>query len=182
MAEQNTVEIDNTELVEAIAAMRENFVPETQNKVINLTIKSSFYIPAMMSKSTELVQNAQKKLEFQEKPKAQFMLINHPEKGTFFPAFTDLDLLRDFIKEQQGSFRPFAMRFADLAAITEQTEQASGFIINPNRERLPYTKEMLAGIKNVLIKAKEAAANNKEPESSEGRPNITVTHNDNPVG
>lgn len=177
MAEENKVQIDNTALVEAIAAMRANFKPETQNKVINLTLKASFFIPATMTKNTELVANAQNKLEFKDKNTTKFMLIENPEKGKYFPCFTDLELLKSFVEKHQGNFRPFAMKFADLATITEMTADVNGFIINPNREGLPYTKEMLAGIKSVLMqqKAKVNAA------QSEGEhPNITVTTNNAP--
>ncbi|MBR6044381.1 MAG: SseB family protein [Ruminococcus sp.] len=169
-------EIDNTELIEAIKTMRANFCAETQNKVINITLRSSFYVPAIFSKKTELVTNADNRLEFKDNPQARFILIEHPEKGRYFPAFTELDLLKSFDLADQEA-RPFAMKFADLATLTERTPNVNGFIINPNREALPYTKAMLADIKGVLKKAKE---DREAAEAGKSKPNITMTTNENP--
>ncbi|MBR1393576.1 MAG: SseB family protein [Ruminococcus sp.] len=152
-AQQAPQNIDNTELLEAIAAMRENFNQETQNKVINLTMRSAFFVPANISKTTELVEGKDKKLEFQDRSKAQFILINNQERGTFFPAFTDIEKMKAFFKDQ--NYRPFAMKFPDLATLTERTDTVNGFIIDPGSTNLPYSKEMLNGIKSAIIAQKE---------------------------
>lgn len=171
MAEQINIsksqqQIDNTELLEAIAAMRANFNQETQNKVINITLRSAFFVPGQISKTTELVEGQDKKLEFQDRSKAQFILINNEQRGTFFPAFTDIELMNEFFKEQQ--VRPFAMKFADLATLTERTETVTGFIINPGTDRLPYTKEMLNGIKSAILAQKEKMKQAAEQASDSG--------------
>lgn len=179
MAEQNTTnKVDNTALVEAIEEMRKNFTPETQNKVINIALRSTFLVPAVIEKNTELVADADNHVKFQDKQKAKFVLINHKEKGSYFPVFTDPGALKQLKTEQP--YRPFAMKFADIAGLTENTPNVNGFVINPFGLNLPFTKEILASIKQTLIRVKqERAEAAKAAEAGEKtEPNITVSSNE----
>lgn len=176
MAEQ----IRNDELLEAIKVMREAYltdkaesteetkaaVNDANNKVINQTLRSTFLVPAIIDKNTRLVQDKDNHLKFEENPQAKFMLIKHSKNGTFFPVFTDID---EFVKlETKENFKAVNMKFADIATLTEQTPSVNGFVINPASTNLPYTKDMLASIKQTLIKARqdrEQAQNTAETES-----------------
>ncbi|MBO5447686.1 MAG: SseB family protein [Ruminococcus sp.] len=179
MAEQNTTKkIDNTALVEAIKEMRENFCPETQNKVINAALRCTFLVPAVLEKKQELVADADNHVKFQDKQSAKFILINHKERGSFFPVFTDPVEIGKLKADQP--FRHFAMKFADIAGLTENTPNVNGFIVNPFNQNLPFTKEMLASIKQTLIRVKqerEAAAKAAQGEAA-SEPNITVSSNE----
>ena len=174
---QRTV-IENSALVEAIAEMRKDFKAETQNKVINTALRGTFLVPAIINKNTQLVADAENHVKIEDKPQAKFLLITHKEKGTFFPVFTDADELAKFKTEQK--FQGFAMKFGDIAALTEKTPNVVGFVINPMNQNLPFTKEMLESIKQTLIRVRkereEAAKANADGESS--APNITVTTNE----
>lgn len=170
-------EVHNPALVEAIKAMRENFTPATQNNVINIALRCNFLIPAVMEKNQELVADANNKVSFQDKQTAKFLLINHKERGAFFPIFTDAEELAKI--DTDKPYEPFLLRFSDIASLTENTPAVVGFVINPYHENLPFTKEMLASIKQTLIKykqekdAKAAAENNGEGAA----PDITVSTN-----
>ena len=177
MSKGDATNIDNSALIEAIKEMRANFTHENQNKVIQLALRATFFVPAVVDKKTELVEGADKRITFQEKPTAKFLLITNPERGTFFPAYTDRELLKNFKTEQP--YQGFAMRFSDIATLTEQTPTVNGFLINPDTEKLPFTKEILANIKQTLKAARERAEAKKAGEASEG-PNITVSTNENP--
>lgn len=167
----------NPELVEAIAEMRKDFNQDTQNKVINLALRSTFLVPAIINKNTQLVADAENHVKFEDKPQAKFLLITHKEKGTFFPVFTDGDEIAKFKAEQK--FQGFAMKFADIAALTEKTPNVNGFVINPMHENLPFTKEMLESIKQTLIRVrKEHEEAAKNAENGEAAPNITVSTNE----
>ena len=176
---QNKPVIENSALVEAISEMRKNFNAETQNKVINTALRGTFLVPAIINKNTQLVADAENHVKFEDKPQAKFLLITHKEKGTFFPAFTDADELAKFKTEQK--FQGFAMKFGDIAALTEKTPNVAGFVINPMNQNLPFTKEMLESIKQTLIKVRKeredaAKAENSCEEAS--APNITVSTNE----
>ncbi|MBQ7186079.1 MAG: SseB family protein [Ruminococcus sp.] len=172
-------EIDNTPLVEAIKEMRANFTPDTQNKVINLALRATFFVPAIIGNKTELVQGEDKKMKFQERPdNAKFLLISNPERGNFFPAYTDRELLKGFKTDQK--YQAFAMKFSDLANMSEITPNVNGFIVNPDTEKLPFTMDILANIKKAISDARKKSEEAKAEASAEGAPNITVTTNDKP--
>ena len=104
MAEQNlqisgrmsNEKIDNTGLVEAIADMRKEFKPDTQNKVINMALRSTFLVPALVDKSQELVADRNNHVQFQDRQTAKFLLVNKNVKDengeekvvSYFPVFT----------------------------------------------------------------------------------------------
>ena len=180
MKKTNLSEIDNTALIEAIKEMRANFTPETQNKVINLALKATFFVPGIVQNKTELVMGNDKKLRFNDgSPESvRFLLISNPDRGNFFPAYTDRELLKGFKANQK--FQGFAMKFSDLANMSEQTPNVNGFVINPDTEKLPFTKEILNSIKQTIIKAREQAKAQAEAQGAEGGPDITVSTNENP--
>ena len=173
MKKTDVSEIDNTALVEAIKEMRANFNPETQNKVVNLALRATFFVPGVLEKKTELVEGADKRISFEDKPTAKFLLISKDKKENFFAAYTDRELLKGFKTEQP--FQGFAMKFADLANLTEQTPNIEGFVINPDTDKLPFNKMILARIKEAINIARQQAEGGKA-----GGPNITVSTNENP--
>ena len=152
MAEQNIDIIDNSLLESAIEDMRKNFNEETQNKVINLSLRGTFLVPAVVSTNTELIADENNHLSFHDNHKAKFILLNHKERGSFFPVFTSEDELRKLKTEEK--FSAFSMTFADIAELTEHTPNVNGFVLNPFNQNLPFSKEMLSAIKQVLIKLK----------------------------
>ena len=194
MAEQNlqisgkvsNEKIDNTALVEAIADMRKEFKPDTQNKVINLALRSTFLVPAVVEKNQELVADENNHVQFQDKQTAKFLLINKNVKDndgsektvSYFPVFTSKEEIDKLSTEQK--FMPFAMRFSDIANLTENTPNVEGFVLDPfTRERnLPFTKAMLESIKQTLIKyrqEKEAEAKAAAEGGEGAKPDITVS-------
>lgn len=181
VSKTNVKDIDNTALIEAIKEMRANFNPETQNKVINLSLKATFFVPAVIANKTELVEGQDKRMKFEDRQTAKFLLVSNPDRGNYFPAYTDRELLKGFKTEQP--FQGFAMRFADLANLSEQTPNVRGFIINPDTDKLPYTKEILDTIKKTIQEAKRKAQEAQAAaggEQAESKPNISVTTNENP--
>ncbi|MGN0594635.1 MAG: SseB family protein [Hominimerdicola sp.] len=175
MAEQNNnVKEHNEELVAAIEAMRKDFKPETQNKVINLALRATFIVPALIETNTELVADESNHVQFQDKQKAKFIIVNHKERGSFFPVFTDPEEAAKLKTEQPH--QTFAMKFADIATLTEKTPSVNGFVINPFHQNLPFTKEMLESIKQTLIKAKKAQE--EKLAQTADKPDITVSNNE----
>ena len=178
ISKANIKEVDNTPLIDAIKEMRADFNTDTQNKVINLALRATFFVPAVIVNKTELVEGKDKRMKFEDKQTARFLLVSNPDRGNYFPAYTSRELLQGFKTEQK--FQGFAMKFADLANLSEQTPNVRGFIINPDSEKLPFTKEILDNIKQTILAAKKRAAEAQAAETPEGRPNISVTTNENP--
>ena len=185
MAEENVIR--NAELLAAVKAMREAYkrmhdagsddrteVNEANSKVINLTLHSTFLVPAIISRNTQLVQDKENHLKFEEQPQARFMLVKHPQNGTFIPVFTDADEYETVQKPEEG-YKLVKMTFSDIATLTEQTPSVNGFVINPMSTNLPYTKDMLQSIKQTLIEAR----NKKLQENGGEAPSITLSKGSN---
>lgn len=196
MAEQNlqisgrmsNEKIDNTGLVEAIADMRKEFKPDTQNKVINMALRSTFLVPALLDKSQELVADRNNHVQFQDRQTAKFLLVNKNVKDengeekvvSYFPVFTSREEFSKMKFSDQPS-TPFAMKFSDIASLTENTPNVDGFVIDPftKEHNLPFTKGMLESIKQTLIKFKQDMdAAEKEAKNGEEKPDITVSSSD----
>ena len=149
--EENKKELDNTALVEAIAEMRKDFNNDTQNRVINIALRSNFLVPAVVEKNNELIADEYNHVTFNEDPKARFLLINDKEQHSYFPVFTSTEELKKL--KTKETFTAFSMSFADIAGLTESAKQVTGFVINPFNENLPFSQDMLASIKQTLMKA-----------------------------
>ena len=171
---------NNPMLIEAISQMRANFSAETQNKVINAAIRCTFYVPAnvlQQKKPTgqqEIVFDENNRAHMHEKvdvqTSARFILITNNKTKD------ELALLKT-----DQPYQAFAMKFGDIATITEQNPAVKGFVINPFHENLPFTQEMLTSIGQTLLKVKqerEAAA--KAAEGEQSGAGITHTVNSDP--
>lgn len=182
--------LDNTKLIEAIAAMRADFSPDTQNKVINAALRATFLVPTIIENNQELVADENNHVSFQDKQTAKFLLVNKAvrdengnETGTlsYFPVFTNKEELAKIQTEQQ--YRAFAMKFSDIANLTENTPNVEGFVLDPftKEHNLPFSKPMLESIKQTLIKfqqEKEAAAKAAAENGEGAGPDITVSSSD----
>lgn len=170
--------IDNSELVEAINDMRKEFTPDAQNKVINLALRGTFLVPAVLESNQELVADENNHVQFQDRQTAKFLLINNKDNGnSFFPVFTDAEELKKL--ETTAQYKPFAMKFSDIANLTESTPNVVGFVVNPyNRfHNLPFTKEMLQSIKQTLIKFRQEKEAADKAVNDADKPNITMSSN-----
>ena len=146
-------EIRNDALIEAIAEMRKEFNQQTQSRVINEALKCTYLVPAVIKQNTQLKADKDNHLKFEDRPQARFMLIKNNKDQTFFPVFTDQEEFEKMSNEQ--GFQTVKMKFADVATLTEQSgANIMGFVINPMSHNLPFTKDMLASIKQTLMEAK----------------------------
>lgn len=148
--------LDNSALIEAIEAMKKDFNKDTQNRLINTALHAEFFVPAILSRKQQIVADAANKIEFKEQPQATFLFITNSSGVTYIPVFTDKEQASRFRAEQQ--FELFAMKFADLAGFTENLEQVQGFLINPDDQALPFTKQILAAIKAEIAEQKAKLA------------------------
>ena len=173
MAENEVIR--NDELLAAIKDMRDDFNNQSQSKVINLALRGTFYVPAVINQNTQLVADKENHLKFQDKPQARFMLVKNKNEQAFFPIFTDKEAF-DKMPNEQG-FQMVKMKFADIATLTEQSAATvKGFVLNPMSTNLPFPQEMLQQIKKTLMEARQKrdAAQAAAQAAEQG---ITVTEN-----
>lgn len=170
--------IDNSELVNAIENMRNDFSDQARQDVVNITIfNSRFFVPAHFESSKELVQNEQDRLQFSERPKAKFVLIENPEGEKYIPAFTSSDLLKEFREKEAEGCQSFVMSFADIATVIETFEFISGFVINPFNHNLPFPSDFIAAIKKNLMEQMDMMEEAGIDAKGDDKPDITMTTN-----
>ena len=178
--QQDLTKIDNSMLINAIAEMRKEYTDASRDNVVNAVVfDATFFIPAIFDKSTELVQNDNQRLEFTERPKAQFVLIENPKGEKYIPAFTSTELLTAFRNQQPEAAQnaqSFVMTFADLAGVTESFGFIEGFVINPFDENLPFTKDFILAIKQNL-QEQMAKMQQAQQDSEDAAPDITMSTN-----
>lgn len=181
--QEDLSKIDNSELVNAIDEMRKEYNDTTRDAVVNAAVFSTtFFAPAIFDKSTELVQNDRQRLEFTERPKAQFVLIENPKGEKYLPVFTSTELLKAFRErdEQAKISQSFVMSFADAASVVETFPFIEGFVINPFDQNLPFTKEFIQAIRKNLVEQMEFLKKQQgEDESDASKPDITMTTSEN---
>lgn len=141
--------VTNPQLIEAIKAMRKDPNEKTQNEVINIALRCTFLIPAIVDTKERIVADENNHVQFDKTPQAKFLLINHPKLGTFIPAFTDDNELSKFKSDEK--FQTVAMKFNQVASLTEQMPNLNGFVVNPLSDPLPFTKDLLNTILKQII-------------------------------
>ena len=141
--------VTNSQLIEAIKKMRAEPNDKTQNEVINIALRSTFLVPAIVDRSERIIADENNQVQFDKTPQAKFLLINHPKLGSFIPAFTDADEISKFKSDEK--FQAVVMRFNQVASLTEQMPNLNGFVVNPLSDPLPFTKDLLDTILKQII-------------------------------
>lgn len=166
-------QVDNTPLKKAIEAMRANYSDETRNEVVTKAVfDSTFFVPAQFDNTTELMTDENDRLEFNERPKAQFILIESPDGDKFIPAFTSHDGVIAFREEQKIPCEAFLMTFADIVGVLESQSYLQGFVVDPSGYNLPFPTPFVMAIKQKLVEEMDRIENQQ---AQEGRSDITMT-------
>ena len=140
-------QVDNTPLKKAIEAMRANYSDETRNEVVTKAVfDSTFFVPAQFDNTTELMTDENDRLEFNERPKAQFILIESPDGDKFIPA--------------------------DIVGVLESQSYLQGFVVDPSGYNLPFPTPFVMAIKQKLVEEMDRIENQQ---AQEGRSDITMT-------
>ena len=145
--------IDNSALIAAIKEMKANSNDETQSKVINIALHSTFLVPAIVDNNTRIVADENNQVHFDDTPQAKFLLIEHPKLGPHIPVFTDKDEISKLKADKP--FNPVAMKFPYIAQLVTDMPNAKGFVINPLSDPLPFSQKLLDHILQQIIKKQE---------------------------
>lgn len=155
--------VTNPKLLNAQAEMRKNYNHDTQNDVINAAIRSTFLVPAVVDKETRIVADENNNVQFDNRPQARFLLVEHPKLGTYIPVYTDENELGKFQSDE--AFEKIAMPFPQVAHLVEQMPNVEGFVVNPQGDALPFTRQLLDDILQQILKAQEKIKENKNSEN-----------------
>lgn len=120
--------------------------------IIAIAINSSFYIPAKVDNNVDINLVEGMDPEILKKKNVAFPCLNFEEKGgSLLPAFTDIEEFNKYL-ENGHEGKPYIIDFGSLAHLVESTEQYNGFMLNMYGRALPFTKEILSTIFDLIDK------------------------------
>lgn len=138
--EDITQPILNSELVHAIARMKQTKSRESREAVLDLVISSSqFLAPVTITPPPASEQAGQAAVH--QGTAIQFQLLPNQEGQPFFPAFTSWEELRRLCgpKNQQT----LVLTFEDYAGMILRDNRAAGFVVDPFGSCLSFDRTMV---------------------------------------
>lgn len=146
-------EIENPALVYAMFEMKEKKTRESEAKFIEELKKATFISPAIVEIKGEdgeykLAENSEVKGE----TRINFMMLQSAEGGTYLPAFTSMEQLRMWRKEDKIQTLVCGFEhYVNVLGAGENAENApQGLAIDPFGSNILLSRELLAGLKKVI--------------------------------
>lgn len=146
--------VENPDLVAALKELHENKTPENQNKVLTLILhKATFLAPAKVQSEGEADEQGRKK------SMVQFMLITNKEGQNYMPAFTDVEELRKYVKEDSDT-KILPITFDQYVTMLQREGKVAGLVINPMGISMTLEKERVLKLaeQKKIVMEKIAAA------------------------
>jgi len=146
-------EIENPSLVYAMFEMKEKKTREAEAKFIEELKKATFISPAIVEIKGEdgefrLSENSEVKGE----TRINFMMLASSEGGTYLPAFTSMDQLRLWRKENK--IQTLVCGFEHYVNVIGTTDTAEntpqGLAIDPFGSNILLSRELISGLKKVI--------------------------------
>ncbi len=158
MAENIFPNLNNENLIAAMNALRENEIPETQNKFLQEAVQARYFTPVDVINEDGTLLEGNGKMEIPKNAKFNFKLITNQNGEQFFPLFTDID---EFQKWSKGNkIHTIVVVFPQMAdLVSKKPDEVAGFVINPMTHNMVFPKALLDNmLKHVQQKQAEAAA------------------------
>ena len=183
MAEENIFpNIDNSELVAAMATFKKEQNPKAQSDLVNAALKAKYFAPVEVIDVEGKPLQGSGKMEIPKDSKFNFKLIKNGSGEEFFMLFTDIKEFQKWNKNEQ--IKTIVMGFPQMAQLTmKRADVVKGFVINPMGENIIFDQKNLQNILDTLNRffaqeqQKENAAKGEQaPEAREvklyfGKPN-----------
>lgn len=121
--------------------------------IIAIAINSSFYIPAKTDNNVDINLVEGVDPEILKKKNVAFPCISYGDdnKLRLLPVFTDMDEFKKYLDNGHKG-NPYIIEFGALANLIESTEQYDGFMLNMYGRALPFTRDILSTIYDLIDK------------------------------
>ena len=146
----NLSPVNNPELKDAIKAAKQNPSTETTVRLLNEVVKARLLAPVSMDRDPEYDAKINEVI-LEKDTQISFELIKSGNGDLYYPVFTDgPEMKKCEIDKDQHSL---IVNFDDLAAMLLQPQNAvAGFVINPMRDNICFSTEMIAAMKKDMEK------------------------------
>lgn len=171
MAEENIFpNLENGELVAAMAAYKKDPNPAAQSDLVNAALKAKYFAPVEVMDGEGNPLQGSGKMQIPKDAKFNFKLIKNANGEEFFMLFTDIKEFQKWNKTQQ--IKTIVVVFPQMAQLTmKRADIVKGFVINPMSENIIFDQANLQNILDTLNRhfAKEKQNENGEGQAAEGR-------------
>lgn len=135
--------ITNPMLVGAIELMKSNSTTEHRKMVIEEMLHAHFLSPVVITPKPEPDENGIAKMS--PDAKISVPMLTAPDGKHFFMAFTDIEELQKWKKEEGQQI--FGFSFADYVKMVRTAQDnCQGFVLNPYSHNLVLTRDMIETI------------------------------------
>lgn len=132
--------ITNPMLVGAIELMKSNSTSEHRKMVIEEMLHARFLSPVVITPTPVLDENGISKVD--PNAKISVPMLTAPDGKHFFMAFTDIEELQKWKKEEGQQI--FGFSFADYVKMVRNAQESChGFVLNPYSHNLVLTRDMI---------------------------------------
>lgn len=134
--------IQNPELKEAIALLKQGNSPEKQTRLINAMKKAQLLGPCDFA--MDLKPGADGKIHEARPNQIKFYLINTKDGKTFFPVFTDIDEAKKIQIKKDGEPKYVVRKAEDYDKLLQDpANKAMGLVINPGSDNIVFPKNLI---------------------------------------
>ncbi|MGN0617420.1 MAG: enhanced serine sensitivity protein SseB C-terminal domain-containing protein [Ruminiclostridium sp.] len=167
MAEENIFpNLENSELVAAMAAFKKDPNPKAQSDLVNAALKAKYFAPVEVIDSEGNPLQGTGKMQIPKDAKFNFKLIKNSSGEEFFMLFTDINEFQKWNKNQQ--IKTIVVVFPQMAQLTmKRSDVVKGFVINPMNENIIFDQ---ANLQNILDTLNRFFAQEQQKEKGENAP------------
>ena len=137
-------EFKNTSMQQAMSLLREEQTQENMLAAAEALLNTKVMIPARWDKEPQTDENGQ--LNFAPDTKISLMVISSDNGMRFFPAFTEMEEVKKFYKDNQVTCLILSLD-QYLPFLTSAKDTMTGIVIDPKGINMPFKTDFLEGIR-----------------------------------
>lgn len=138
--------INNDKLMKAMADLKANNNPETQNAYVDSLLEAKFLVPAVFDPKPKKDENGN--LIPQGKVKVHFRILVNQKKEKIFPCYTDDQTFIDGVQGEE--VERVVMTYREIVPLILNSKgEMAGFAINPYTDNMPVTAKLIEQIEAV---------------------------------
>lgn len=133
----------NTSMQQAMDALRAEQNQATMLAAAEALLNTKVMIPAKWDKEPQTDEFGQ--LRFDPDTKVSLMVITSDDKRRFFPAFTDMEQVKNFYKDHEVTCLILSID-QYLPFLTSSKDTMTGIVVDPKGVNMPFKTDFLEGI------------------------------------
>lgn len=145
--------LNNDELLQAVAKMREDATQENQSHVLDIMVEAQYLAPVSITPEPETEGGVMINIELPPDAQIRFHMIENASGERFFLAFSSFEEMAKW--RQNANMQTIIVSFDDYAGMLQRAKEdasIAGFVIDPFGMNLIFGKEQTLSIKEIKDK------------------------------